>query len=421
MRFTFLILFILFLALANTVSSQWIHQQSGTTAALWDVKFINNNTGFISGQGRILKTTNAGENWIHLTIPPESLNKPLYCIHPVNENVIYCVGGFTTIIKSTNGGNNWQLISDTTFGSGSTYFTCFFVNENTGWLSGTGNKVLKTTNGGMSFDTTAIGTTIFVKQMYFRNESEGVITGDGGVIRKTTNGGLSWNFVNIPLDVQYDLNCLSFSDYNTGWIIGRTRKVFKTTDFGSNWDILPRIPAGNSLLYCADFPSNDTGYVAGQIAFKTTNGAKTWIQENFPNNPPTGSHNSITFLNGLTGWVCTTLGMIIKTTTGGESLVKVEQQGHNIPEKLHLSQNYPNPFNPSTKIRFEIPNNTSRTITQLRVYNLLGQEVALLVDEVLNPGTYEFTFTAHSLSSGIYYYKIKAGNLEATKRMVLVK
>jgi len=62
-------LIILILLLAQTGNAQWILQQSGTTGNLFDVKFVNLNTGFISGYGKILKTTNSGDNWIQLTIP----------------------------------------------------------------------------------------------------------------------------------------------------------------------------------------------------------------------------------------------------------------------------------------------------------------------------------------------------------------
>ena len=88
-----------------------------------------------------------------------------------------------------------------------------------------------------------------------------------------------------------------------------------------------------------------------------------------------------------------------------------------------LGQNYPNPFNPSTKIRFELPSTGVITgaATKLSVFNSLGQEVAVLVNRVLSPGSYEVSFDGAGLSSGVYYYRIQSGTYSDIKKMMLVK
>jgi hypothetical protein len=90
----------------------------------------------------------------------------------------------------------------------------------------------------------------------------------------------------------------------------------------------------------------------------------------------------------------------------------------NVPDNYSISQNYPNPFNPSTMIRFSIK---ETGIVSLKVYNVLGQLVNTLVNEQKSAGTYEYNFDASHLSSGIYFYTIKAGNFTATKKMILMK
>ena len=89
-----------------------------------------------------------------------------------------------------------------------------------------------------------------------------------------------------------------------------------------------------------------------------------------------------------------------------------------IPAEFTLSQNYPNPFNPSTTINYGI---TKRTFVELRIYDILGREVELLVNEEQDAGYYELDFNASKLSSGIYLYQIKAGNFIETKKMILLK
>jgi hypothetical protein len=83
-----------------------------------------------------------------------------------------------------------------------------------------------------------------------------------------------------------------------------------------------------------------------------------------------------------------------------------------------LSQNYPNPFNPSTKITFSIP---EEGLVSLKVFNILGEEVATLLNQEMKTGVYEFDFNASNLSSGIYFYTIKANSFTSTKKMMLIK
>ena len=90
-----------------------------------------------------------------------------------------------------------------------------------------------------------------------------------------------------------------------------------------------------------------------------------------------------------------------------------------------MLQNYPNPFNPSTKIKYSIPSvisNEERSLNVLlRVYDILGNEVATLVNEEKPAGNYEIEFNASKLSSGVYFYQIKAGDFIKTKKMILLR
>ncbi len=100
------------------------------------------------------------------------------------------------------------------------------------------------------------------------------------------------------------------------------------------------------------------------------------------------------------------------------TLVSAEDEKSPIPTSYGLAQNYPNPFNPATRIKFALP---QAAYVELRVYDLLGREVATLVNEEKPAGTYEVTFHASGLSSGVYYYKITAGDYSETKKMVLLQ
>lgn len=88
------------------------------------------------------------------------------------------------------------------------------------------------------------------------------------------------------------------------------------------------------------------------------------------------------------------------------------------PVDFRLNQNYPNPFNPSTIISWNVPFDSYQT---LKVYDVLGNEVASLINEYRTAGSYSFNFNASSLSSGVYYYKLTAGNFTETKKMILMR
>lgn len=128
---------------------------------------------------------------------------------------------------------------------------------------------------------------------------------------------------------------------------------------------------------------------------------------------PGYSHTDITFdttmLDRVRSWY---MAHGLLTVSGAN------ERDAGVPSLFSLEQNYPNPFNPTTEIQFSIAN-TQFTI--LKVYDILGREVAVLVDETKSPGTYEVQFDASGLASGVYLYRLTAGSYVETQRMVVVK
>ncbi len=98
--------------------------------------------------------------------------------------------------------------------------------------------------------------------------------------------------------------------------------------------------------------------------------------------------------------------------------VGISSNGNEIPEKFSLSQNYPNPFNPVTKIDFALPKNG---LVTMKVFDVLGREVATLVNKVINAGSYTVDFDASRLSSGVYFYRITTDEFTDIKKLILVK
>jgi len=127
---------------------------------------------------------------------------------------------------------------------------------------------------------------------------------------------------------------------------------------------------------------------------------------------------TINTVNG-SGTEIASLGMSgLQTIFISSIIVGVEDEINYTPTSYELHQNYPNPFNPSTKISWQSPVGSHQT---LKIFDILGNEIATLVNEYKPAGKYEVEFNAANLPSGVYFYQLKAGDFISTKKMVLLK
>jgi len=117
-------------------------------------------------------------------------------------------------------------------------------------------------------------------------------------------------------------------------------------------------------------------------------------------------------------WSMLVSGQTDSDTWGPVTLTSVERFGTEVPTHFNLKQNYPNPFNPSTTIQFELQN---ESFVSLKVFDLLGEDVATLVEGTQYAGMWQVQFDASKLVGGIYFYRLQAGDFVETKKMVLVK
>ena len=161
-------------------------------------------------------------------------------------------------------------------------------------------------------------------------------------------------------------------------------------------------------------------YTRGTGVYMTTNNGDNWTQVY----TASGALNDVDFASQtgcLVGWVVGASGTIAKM--GLDSLVGIGNNNNDIPLSFSLGQNYPNPFNPTTKIIFDITSVGAihELPVKLIVYDAIGREAAVLVNEYKQPGRYTVEFDASSFSSGVYFYKLSAGDFTDTKKMLLIK
>lgn len=188
---------------------------------------------------------------------------------------------------------------------------------------------------------------------------------------------------------------------------------------------------GINVLYYDD--RNTTSDSATVYLSRSTDGGDSWVDVRVATNnfrPQAigglgqgyqGDNINITSLGNTLWpvWMDNSTGIYqIWTCPIDIAALSVELIEKSMPGEFELQQNYPNPFNPNTKIRFALKN--SATVS-LKVYDIQGKEVATLVDERLEPGSYESTFEAKDLSSGIYFYRLIAGEFQETRKLVLTR
>ncbi|HWA07545.1 MAG TPA: T9SS type A sorting domain-containing protein, partial [Ignavibacteria bacterium] len=159
----------------------------------------------------------------------------------------------------------------------------------------------------------------------------------------------------------------------------------------------------------------DFWFIRGTGIYRSTNSGSSWEQVHTASQ--TLMH--MDFPDGLTGcqmgWAVGFGGGIYKMTG---NLVGTGNNQNEIPSAFELNQNYPNPFNPETVISYSIPR---AGYTELRVYDILGNEIAELVSDELNAGNYSVNFNPVNLAGGVYFYTLSSGDFIQTRKMVIVK
>ncbi|HMT10412.1 MAG TPA: T9SS type A sorting domain-containing protein, partial [Ignavibacteria bacterium] len=190
-----------------------------------------------------------------------------------------------------------------------------------------------------------------------------------GLMLRTTNGGTSWvPFGSALSSSVWDIKMLNA---NSGYAVTSSGYIHKTIDGGATWPLERRITINTFNAVCIS--PDGYGFAVG---------------------------NSGTMLRA------------------SNPLVGIQPVSNVVPSEFKLEQNYPNPFNPETRIRFSLPRNEK---AELRIFDAAGRLTAELVNEELQAGSFEITWHAGSLPSGVYFCRLNAGKYSGTIKLVLIK
>jgi photosystem II stability/assembly factor-like uncharacterized protein len=418
-----------------STTAGWVVQTSPTTKVLWDVHAISGSVAWALGpDGLVLRTTNGGTLWstVATSLFPGTVLEDLEPLD--DQKALLAVAtndqSITAIMRTTNAGAKWDTV---------------FTQTGAGFL--TSIRMFDQDNG------MAIGLGVPQPKLEF-------------TVLRTTNGGISWSsLMNLPVGLANGILPWGLTSVGSSfiWFAGNDTRFQRSTNGGAGWESIRPFP-GTSIvsLWFADplngvlstFRQIPAGSTAGMTTAWTSDGGTNWTPVVLPDSGVGGcvvgtgldffitngtkvyrstdrGHTWSTSYPGGIGTI-NTLGVIIQgsnlicwgVSAGGDILrgdfVKtgVAIPSEEIPTVFALAQNFPNPFNPSTVVRYDLPFTSE---VRLVVCDILGRQVSVLVNERKDAGMHQVSFDASGLPSGVYFYRIQAGDFVSTKRMVVLK
>jgi len=360
------------------------------------------------------RSTTNGSTWQSLPLSP----RYPFDIKVNNDDVIFasCSEG---VYRSTANGFQWSQINNGFTDSSSVY--CFAINSNNHVFAGAADgEVYRSIDNGENWMKISNGFTtsnIYLISVNANNDIF-VVPYNGGVYR-STDSGLTWEEINNGL-TNWFVTSLKINSANVLFAATSGGGVFRSSNNGDNW-----IPINNGLTSVETralaINSYDFVFVSSaEGVFRSTNDGNMWTQIN--SGLSDYSFVSVLAINP-SDYIFTVVSHDVYRSVNPTT--DIVNEVDNFPSTFSLTQNFPNPFNPVTTITYDIPQTEFVT---LKVFDILGREVATLVNEEKPAGSYEVQFTANGLTSGIYFYQLKVypanggvGDYSETKKMILLK
>lgn len=332
----------------------------------------SSNEFYAATDSGLFFTTDFGENWVNIT---NNLNNKYIISVYRTDSYLFSSTANSIEYRSTNNGSDWNEIS---IGSAAQRVNSFLRVGNTifAGLSLTGNSVYKSDDFGLTWSISDNGLSSEVKTL--ENLGNRIFASFYGFVYQSTDSGNNWMPITKGILHGYPIpDMKAFGDY---LFIASLSGVYTIHTSEDSAQVITGNLPGVPLPLTENIDVSDE-YIIVSFNNLSTSTSEVWIR-------PTAS------------------------VTSSEETIS------SMPNVYSLSQNYPNPFNPNTKISWQSPTGSHQT---LKVYDILGNEVATLVDEYKTAGNYDVDFDAAGLSSGIYFYRLQSGSNVESKKMILIK
>ena len=371
-----------------------------------------NSHGHIFASG-FYRSTDGGTTWVQINsgLPYGGL---FLAVNPLKDDLFASAGN--RIYRSTNNGDLWTLQDSTTF----RYGTGRLVVNNQGILFVSSDTLRRSSDNGLTWTIAQNGLPSGqLQDLRIHANGDIYVARKGDWIFRSSNNGDSWIALTRPSlpppPPGVDADAIAFGSGSQIYVGDDGCGFVKSTDGGSSWT-QPNNGLPGSFVWAVAVNKQGhlfAGLPSGGI-YRSTNGGAQWDSLN------AGLDSQSRRIYSL---LIAPSGYLLAGTTGGiyrstQPVTDVGGDLDNVVTHYGLSQNYPNPFNPTTKIQFTV---VTRQLTTLKVFDLIGRDVAVLVNEVKEPGTYTVEFQGSALSTGVYFYRLQAGDVIQTKRLLLLR
>ena len=415
----------------------WTTQTLPENDLMIQVKAVDLSVAWALGlHGKVFRTTDGGTTWNSVGAGIPIGGGQTVCIEAISASTAFVSGvnyqnDSTFIWRTTDGGFTWQKVFEQLHGF-IDQVKMISATEGIGLGDPVGGKwtILRTSDSGTTWSRITTeplqinnelglfhSLSTYVNKFIWFGTSVG--NNSSGAVYRSTDAGVTWNRESIPSFV-YGVWTICFIDSLNG-VCGDT-SLARSTDGGVTWSPLAGVPSGHwydDLFSTVSVSAgNDLWAVVDKNVYRSTDKGLSW------NICYTGINDTLTYASFVTvgdytaGWI-TSIGEKIVSCNFYDPTTDVREiENGEIPRDFDLSQNYPNPFNPSTTFRYSIP---TQSKVEIKVFDLLGKEIETLVNDEKPAGTYELTWNAENLPSGVYFYQLRSGEFISAKKMILLK
>jgi photosystem II stability/assembly factor-like uncharacterized protein len=394
---------VLVMLVAMNANGQWVKLGSGSGIDTGIFSLIANGSTIFAGTyyNGVYKSTNAGTSWTYSGVDQEFVNAMT-----ISGNNTYAGTDDANVFLSTDYGLTWtkpnleqiglRVLSIYSFGSnifkGASYGVYMSSNNGTNWVY-RANGIPQ--NGWIVTSFASIGSNLFACAY--------------GSVYVTTNNGINWTDISNGITNGFSRVLKSAG---SELYFGLWDGFYYSSNNGANWESRNHGIEFKDIRGLAISGSNIFAGTGDSGVYLSTNKGLIWSKVNQGLGELT-VYDVMIYNNYLFAGTYSSVWRRPISEMIGISNISTE-----IPSSYSLNQNYPNPFNPTTNIKFSI---IKAEQVKLIVYDIQGREVLTLVNESLQPGTYETEFDGSMLNSGVYFYKITSGNFSETKKMLLLK
>ena len=325
-----------------------------------------------------------------------------------DDGSLYAAAGYK-IYRSTDDGSTWNNVTSNLPNGEVVVQAITFNSFGDVFLATSEYGITRSTNNGQSWTYVNNGLPDPDVRTLVTNSNDILFASDGISTYRSTNTGQSWVEI---INGLTDTDVVEFAVGQNDVLFGATYSdgVFRSTDNGDNWTLtldtdINSMSVNGSQIYAG------SNVILGGVYHSADNGL-TWTLKN--DNLPSLQIESLAYRPG------DKLFALIRDNGiyANDLTSDINNFSNVVPTIFSLGQNYPNPFNPSTTIQFALP---QAAFVRLEIFNVVGERVDVLVSQELNSGQYSYKWNGLTLTSGVYFYRLNAGNFVETRKMMLLK